>query len=381
MTRTISLLGSTGSIGQQTLQVARELGLRVSALTAREKVDQLEAQVRQFMPRLAVLYDDSAAQILRRRIADLDVEVLSGPEGLLAAASMEEADTVVTAVVGSVGLEPTLAAIGKGKRIALANKETLVCAGELVMAAAEQYGAEIIPVDSEHSALFQSLQGCRDRGEVKRLILTCSGGPFFGKPYEELESMTAADALKHPNWDMGAKITIDSATLMNKGLELIEAMRLYRLPISQVDAVIHRQSIVHSLVEYRDGAMIAQLGTPDMKLPIRYALTYPYRAESPDKPLDLLSCGALTFDKPDMEAFRCLKIAREVAAVGGTACAIMNAANEEAVWAFLRGDTGFNGIHRLVELALDKVEVKYQPSLTDILEADRASRECVRAVL
>ena len=381
MTRTISLLGSTGSIGQQTLQVARELGLRVSALTAREKVDQLEAQVRQFMPRLAVLYDDSAAQILRQRIADLDVEVLSGPEGLLAAASMEEADTVVTAVVGSVGLEPTLAAIGKGKRIALANKETLVCAGELVMAAAEQYGAEIIPVDSEHSALFQSLQGCHDRGEVRRLILTCSGGPFYGKTYEELESMTAADALKHPNWDMGAKITIDSATLMNKGLELIEAMRLYRLPISQVDAVIHRQSIVHSLVEYRDGAMIAQLGTPDMKLPIRYALTYPYRAESPDKPLDLLSCGALTFDKPDMEAFRCLKIAREVAAVGGTACAIMNAANEEAVWAFLRGDTGFNGIHRLVELALDKVEVKYQPSLTDILEADRASRECVRAVL
>ncbi len=381
MTRTISLLGSTGSIGQQTLQVARELGLRVCALTAREKVDQLEAQVRQFMPRLAVLYDESAAAVLRQRIADLDVEVRSGPEGLLAAASMAEADTVVTAVVGSVGLAPTLAAIEKGKRIALANKETLVCAGEPVMAAAEKYGAEIIPVDSEHSALFQSLQGCRDRGEVKRLILTCSGGPFYGKRYEELESMTAADALKHPNWDMGAKITIDSATLMNKGLELIEAMRLYRLPIQQVEAVIHRQSIVHSLVEYRDGAMLAQLGTPDMKLPIRYALTYPYRAESPDKPLDLLTCGALTFDKPDMEAFRCLKIAREVAAVGGTACAVMNAANEEAVWAFLRGDTGFNGIHRLVELALDKVEVKYQPSLADILEADRAARECVKAVL
>ncbi|MBR5572036.1 MAG: 1-deoxy-D-xylulose-5-phosphate reductoisomerase [Oscillospiraceae bacterium] len=381
MTRTISLLGSTGSIGQQTLQVARELGLRVCALTAREKVDQLEAQVRQFMPRLAVLYDESAAEELRRRIADLDVEVRSGPEGLLAAASMEEADTVVTAVVGSVGLAPTLAAIEKGKRIALANKETLVCAGELVMAAAERFGAEIIPVDSEHSALFQSLQGCRDRGEVKRLILTCSGGPFFGKRYEELESMTAADALKHPNWDMGAKITIDSATLMNKGLELIEAMRLYRLPISQVEAVIHRQSIVHSLVEYRDGAMIAQLGTPDMKLPIRYAMTYPHRADSPDKPLDLLSCGALTFDKPDMETFRCLKIAREVAAEGGTACAVMNAANEEAVWAFLRGDTGFNGIHRLVELALDRVEVKYQPSLADILEADRKARECVKAVL
>ncbi|MBQ3549161.1 MAG: 1-deoxy-D-xylulose-5-phosphate reductoisomerase [Oscillospiraceae bacterium] len=381
MTRTIALLGSTGSIGQQTLQVAQELGLRVAALTARENVNKIEAQVRQFMPRLAVLYDPSAAAVLRQRIADLDVEVLSGPEGLLAAASMEEADTVVTAVVGSVGLVPTLAAIEKGKRIALANKETLVCAGELVMAAAEKYGAEIIPVDSEHSALFQSLQGCRDRGEVKRLILTCSGGPFYGKSYEELEQMRPQDALKHPNWDMGAKITIDSATLMNKGLEIIEAMRLYRLPISQVEAVIHRQSIVHSLVEYRDGAMIAQLGTPDMKLPIRYALTYPYRAESGDGLLDLLTCGPLTFDRPDMEAFRCLKIAREVAAIGGTACAVMNAANEEAVWAFLRGDTGFHGIHRLVEQALNKVTVKYQPSLADILEADRAARECVKAVL
>lgn len=381
MTKTLALLGSTGSIGQQTLQVARELGLRVAALTARNNVDKLEAQVRQFLPRLAVLYDAAAAQELRQRVADLDVEVLSGPEGLLAAASMEEADTVVTAVVGSVGLAPTLAAIEKGKRIALANKETLVCAGELVMAAAEKYGAEIIPVDSEHSALFQSLQGCRDRGEVKRLILTCSGGPFFGKSYEELEKMTPQDALKHPNWDMGAKITIDSATLMNKGLEIIEAMRLYRVGIESIDAVIHRQSIVHSLVEYRDGAMIAQLGTPDMKLPIRYALTYPHRAVSHDEPLNLLTCGALTFSAPDMEAFRCLKIAREVAAVGGTACAVMNAANEEAVWAFLRGDTGFNGIHRLVERALDKVEVKYQPSLADILEADRAARECVKAVL
>ena len=216
---------------------------------------------------------------------------------------------------------------------------------------------------------------------MKRLILTCSGGPFFGKGYEELEKMTPQDALKHPNWDMGAKITIDSATLMNKGLEIIEAMRLYRVGIESIDAVIHRQSIVHSLVEYRDGAMIAQLGTPDMKLPIRYALTYPHRAVSHDKPLDLLTCGALTFSAPDMAAFRCLQIAREVAAVGGTACAVMNAANEEAVWAFLRGDTGFNGIHRLVERALDKVEVKYQPSLGDILEADRAARECVKAVL
>lgn len=381
MTKTLALLGSTGSIGQQTLQVVQELGLRVAALTARNNVDRLEAQVRQFLPRLAVLYDPAAAKELRQRLSDLDVEVLSGPEGILKAASMDEADTVVTAVVGSVGLAPTLAAIEKGKRIALANKETLVCAGELVMAAAEKYGAEIIPVDSEHSALFQSLQGCRDRGEVKRLILTCSGGPFFGKSYEALEHMRPQDALKHPNWDMGAKITIDSATLMNKGLEIIEAMRLYRVGIEAIDAVIHRQSIVHSLVEYHDGAMIAQLGTPDMKLPIRYALTYPNRAVSHDQPLDLLTCGELTFSVPDMEAFRCLKIAREVAAMGGTACAIMNAANEEAVWAFLRGDTGFNGIHRLVERALDKVTVKYQPSLADILEADRAARECVKAVL
>lgn len=377
MTRAISVLGCTGSIGRQTLQVASELGMRVTALAANESVDRVEQQVRQFQPRLVVLYREDAAQELRQRLAGMDVEILSGAEGLLRAATMEDADTVVTAVVGSVGLEPTLAAVEKGKRIALANKETLVCAGELVMDAAEQFGAEIIPVDSEHSAIFQSLQGCRDRGEIKRLILTCSGGPFYGKSYEELETMRPQDALKHPNWSMGAKITIDSATLMNKGLEIIEAMRLYRLPASQVDAVIHRQSIVHSLVEYRDGAMLAQLGTPDMKLPIRYALTYPYRAETPDSPLDLLTCGELTFDKPDEDAFRCLKIAGDCAKVGGTATAILNAANEEAVLQFLRGEIGFNDIHRQVERALDAVPVKYQPSLLDILEADRLARAAV----
>ena len=377
MTRTIALLGSTGSIGRQTLQVAQELHLRVAALTASKSVDLMEQQVRAFHPRLAVMFEEGAAKELKERLSDLDVEVLSGPQGLLKAATVEEADTVVTAVVGSVGLEPTLAAIQKKKRIALANKETLVCAGELVMDAAETYGAEIIPVDSEHSAIFQSLQGCRDRSEVKRLLLTCSGGPFFGKTYEELEKMRPQDALKHPNWSMGAKITIDSATLMNKGLEIIEAMRLYRLPPRQVDAVIHRQSIVHSLVEYRDGAMIAQLGTPDMKLPIRYAFTYPYRAETPERPLDLLTCGPLTFDAPDEKAFRCLAIARECARTGGTSTAIMNAANEEAVMAFLRGETGFNDIHRAVETALDKVAVKYQPTLADILEADRLARQAV----
>ena len=377
MTKVISLLGSTGSIGRQTLQVAQELDLRVAALTASKSVDLMEQQVRAFRPRLAVMFEDEAAKELRRRLVDVDVEVLSGPEGLLAAATMEEADTVVTAVVGSVGLQPTLAAIEKKKRIALANKETLVCAGELVMDAAEKNGAEIIPVDSEHSAIFQSLQGCRDKSEVRRLLLTCSGGPFYGKTYEELETMRPEHALKHPNWSMGAKITIDSATLMNKGLEIIEAMRLYRLPVEQVEAVIHRQSIVHSLVEYQDGAMIAQLGTPDMKLPIRYAFTYPYRAVTPDKTLDLLRCGSLTFAAPDEKAFRCLAIARECARVGGTATAIMNAANEEAVLAFLRGEIGFNDIHRAVEKALEVVAVKYQPSLSDILEADRLARAAV----
>ena len=381
MTKTIALLGSTGSIGRQTLEVVRELKLRVVALAAHSSVDLMEAQAREFGPRLAVLYDKAAAEELRQRLRDTDIEVLSGPEGLLAAAQAEEADTVVTAVVGSVGLEPTLAAIRLGRRIALANKETLVCAGELVMAAAKEYGADIVPVDSEHSAIFQCLQGCADRREIKRLILTCSGGPFFGKSYDELETMPPAHALKHPNWSMGAKITIDSATLMNKGLEVIEAMRLYGLPLEQVDAMVHRQSVIHSLVEFRDGAVLAQLGTPDMKLPIRYAMTWPQRAASPEEPLDLLRCGALTFAPIDGDAFRCFSIARQCAREGGTACAIMNAANEEAVWAFLRGENSFNGIHRTVEAALNKVTVKYQPSLADILEADRLAREAARAVL
>ena len=378
MSKSISVLGSTGSIGRQTLQVAEELGLRVVALTAGRQIDLLEQQARQFRPCLAAVYEESAARELRERLRGLPIEVMSGMEGLVAAAELAEADTVVTAVMGSVGLEPTLAAVRKKKRIALANKETLVCAGELVMAEAKKYGAEIVPVDSEHSAIFQSLQGCKDRGEIKRLLLTCSGGPFFGKTFAELEHMTAADALRHPNWTMGAKITIDSATLMNKGLEIIEAMRLYGLPLAQVEAVIHRQSIVHSLVEFRDGAMLAQLGTPDMKLPIRYALTYPYRAETPDRTLDLLACGALTFSAPDEEAFPCLRIAKECAAAGGTACAIMNGANEVAVAQFLRGEIGFNDIPRRVEQALSRVAVKYQPSLGDILEADRSGREAVR---
>ncbi len=378
MTKTIALLGATGSIGRQTLEVVRELGLSVAALTAHTQIDLLERQARQLMPRLAVLYDETVAQELRRRLRGTGIEVMAGEEGLLAAATLPEADTVVTAVMGSVGLKPTLAAIRQGKRIALANKETLVCAGELVMDAAAQYGAEIVPVDSEHSAVFQCLQGCRDRGEVKRILLTCSGGPFYGRTFEELERVTAADALRHPNWHMGPKITVDSATLMNKGLEIIEAMRLYRLPVEQVQAVIHRQSIVHSLVEYRDGALLAQLGTPDMKLPIRYALTYPCRAESPDAPLDLLTCGALTFAPPDETAFPCLRLARQAAKTGGTACAILNGANEAAVGLFLAGEIGFNDIPRRVERTMERVPVQYKPSLADILEADGAARREVK---
>lgn len=377
MTRSIALLGSTGSIGRQTLEVVRELGVAVAALTANSSVDLIERQAREFSPRLVALYDEAAARELKARLSDTGIEVLSGMDGLLAAATAEEADTVVTAVVGMIGLKPTLAAISKGKRIALANKETLVCAGELVMDAAARTGAEIIPVDSEHSAIFQCLQGCRDRGEIRRLVLTCSGGPFYGLSRAELAGKTRADALKHPNWTMGAKITIDSATLMNKGLEIIEAMRLYRLPLEKVSAVIHRQSIVHSLVEFCDGAYLAQLGIPDMKLPIRYAMTYPFRAEHAPDALDLLSCPPLTFARPDEETFRCLAVARRCAEAGGTSCAVMNGANEAAVGAFLREQIGFNDIPALVEAALDTVEQVSNPALADILEADRLARQAV----
>ena len=339
--------------------------------------DLLERQTRQFLPRLVALYDFDAAEKFAGRVRDLNVKVLSGPEGLVEAAAIEEADTVVTAVVGMVGLAPTLTAIEKGKRIALANKETLVCAGELVMDAADRYGAEIVPVDSEHSAIFQCLQGSADRREIKRLLLTCSGGPFFGNKFEELEGMTRKDALRHPNWKMGPKITVDCATLMNKGLEVIEAMRLYRLPLEQVDVLIHRQSIVHSLVEYRDGAVLAQLGTPDMRLPIRYAFTYPRRGENPAEPLDLLTCPPLTFAAPDREAFPCFALAEAAAKEGGTACAILNGANEAAVGLFLQEKIGFNDISRLVKKARESVPVVYHPSLADILKADAAARGAV----
>ena len=377
MSKTISILGATGSIGRQTLDVAEQLGLTVAALTANSNAERLEDQVRRFRPRLAVLTDEAAAKDLAVRLADTGTKVLGGPEALTEAAVCPEADTVVTAVVGMVGLKPTLAAIRERKRIALANKETLVCAGQLVMDTAEQYGAEIVPVDSEHSAIFQCVQGCRDRGEIRRLILTCSGGPFYGQTAEEVSGRTKADALRHPNWTMGPKITVDCATLMNKGLEVIEAMRLYRLPLEQVSVVIHRQSIVHSLVEYRDGAILAQLGTPDMRLPIRYAMTYPERSESPLEPLDLLSCPPLTFARPDRETFPCLRLAEEAAQEGGTACAILNGANEEAVGLCLAEKSGFSDIPRLVAEARAAVTVVRDPSLEDILAADRAARRAV----
>ena len=377
MSKTISILGSTGSIGRQTLDVAEQMGLRVAALTAHASVERMEKQVRQFRPRLAVLTEEAAAKDLTVRLADTETKVLGGFEALMEAATIPEADTAVTAVVGMVGLKPTLAAIKEKKRIALANKETLVCAGELVMDAADAAGAEIVPVDSEHSAIFQCVQGCVDRGEIKRLILTCSGGPFYGMTYDEVGKMTKADALKHPNWKMGPKITVDCATLMNKGLEVIEAMRLYRLPLSQVEVLIHRQSIVHSLVEFQDGAILAQLGTPDMRLPIRYALTWPRRAESPLPPLDLLTCPPLTFAAPDRESFPCLALAEGAARRGGTACAILNGANEAAVGRFLRREIGFLDIPRLVTAALDRVSVQDAPSLEDLLAADTAARRAV----
>ncbi len=373
MTKTITILGSTGSIGRQTLSVADGLGLRVAALTAERNVDLMEAQCRKYRPKLAVLADEAAAEELKVRLEDMNIRVLAGAEALCEAAALPEADTVVVAVCGFAALRPALTAIHEKKRIALANKETMVCAGQIMQAAARESGAEIIPVDSEHSAIFQCLMGCRDRAEIKRLILTCSGGPFFGKTRESLACMTKSDALRHPNWKMGAKITVDCATLMNKGLEIIEAMRLYELPLSKVTAVIHRQSVVHSLVEFVDGAVMAQLGVPDMRIPIGLAMTYPNRAHNPAPALDLLSCGPLTFDAIDETAFPCFALAKQTAKTGGTACTAMNAANEEAVGLFLQDKIGFYDIADAVEAAL-RLPVVQEPSLADIFEADRLAR-------
>lgn len=382
MVKTISILGSTGSIGRQTLDiVCAHPEIRVAALTAGTSVERMAQQCREFQPELAVMATAEAAAALREELKDMQIRISSGEEGLIEAATLESVDCVITAVVGMVGLKPTLAAIREKKRIGLANKETLVCAGELVMAEAEKYGAEIVPVDSEHSAIFQCLMGCGDRREVKRIILTCSGGPFFGMSRDQLTHVTKADALRHPNWKMGPKITVDCATLMNKGLEVIEAMRLYRLPLEQVDVLIHRQSIVHSMVEFTDGAVMAQMGVPDMRLPIQLALTYPQRTDCPVDPLDLTKCAALTFCHPDLENFPCLALARDCARRGGTACPAMNGANEEAVALFLADEIGFYDIYRLVSQAVEKVPFIADPTLEEILEADRLARQAVRELI
>ena len=378
--RCISLLGSTGSIGRQALEVIAAEDMAVAALTANRDVDRLEEQCRRFRPALAVMMDPAAASDLRVRLADTGIRVAAGMDGLLEAAVLPQADTVLTAVVGIVGLRPTLAAVEAGKRIALANKETLVCGGELVMDGAARSGAEIVPVDSEHSALFQCLQGCRDRGEVRRLILTASGGPFWGWEKEKIASATVEQALKHPNWSMGAKITVDSASLMNKGLEFIEAMRLYRLPPEKISIVVHRESIVHSLVEYCDNAILAQLGVPDMRLPIQYALTWPARTAAVAKPLDLLTCPPLTFHAPDCDAFPCLSLALEAARTGGPATAALNGANEAAVALFLAGKISFGEIAQRVEHALATVPVVGKPELEVVLAADQAARRAAETL-
>ena len=378
MMKTISILGSTGSIGRQSLDIIDNLNISVCALTAGTNVQRMAEQCRKYRPALAVMATQDSAQQLMSELTDIEIEVTYGEQGLIRAATMPQADCVITAVVGMIGLKPTLAAIRAGKRIGLANKETLVCAGELVMSEARKCNVEIIPVDSEHSAIFQCLMGNYDHKQIKRLILTCSGGPFYGMDTEQLKTVTKADALRHPNWKMGAKITIDCATLMNKGLEVIEAMRLYDLPLEQVDVVIHRQSIVHSMVEYVDGAVMAQMGAPDMRLPIQLAMTYPERVPCPVEALNLLTCGDLTFRAPDMEAFPCLALARSCAKQGGTACAVMNGANEEAVAMYLNDQIGFYDIYRLVKMAVDTVPFVDDPDLEQILEADRLARQVVR---
>lgn len=374
MSKIVSVLGSTGSIGTQSLSVIKHLGIKVSSLAAFSNVDLLEEQAREFMPSLVAVFSEEAARELKRRLSDTSIRVVSGQEGVLEAAR-DNSDTVITAMSGAAGLFPTIEAIKKGKRIALANKETLVCAGSIVMAAAKRYGAEIVPVDSEHSAIFQCLNGKNEF--LSEILLTASGGPFLGRSSEELQKVRKEDALRHPNWSMGRKITIDSATLMNKGLEFIEAMHLFNASPDQIKVLIHPQSVIHSMVAFLDGSVIAQCGLPDMKLPIQYALTYPERKESLTKAPDFTK-APLTFLEPDLEAFPCLKTAMEVSRLGGTAAAVMNAANEEAVNLFLLDKIGFNEIYRQVLFALEHISNNTNAGLEEILDADRQARELVR---
>ncbi len=373
----VSLLGSTGSIGVQALDVIKRHGLSVTALCAKSNWKLLATQALEFKPKLVCIYDSEYKDLLKEELKGTGITVLSGMEGLCEAACEPSSDIVLNSVVGMVGLEPTLAAINAGKDIALANKETLVAGGMLVTEAIRQKGVKLYPVDSEHSAIFQSLEA-GSRRDLHKIILTASGGPFFGKSFIELENMTAADALKHPNWNMGAKITIDSSTLMNKGFEFLEAMWLFDVKPSQIEVVVHRESVVHSAVEFNDGSIIAQLGVPDMRIPIQYALLYPDRPESSVKRLSLTDYGTLSFLKPDIETFRCLGICIKAAEIADTtAPAIVNAANEVAVASFLKGEIGFNDIARLAESAFDNIEHQTVNSLSDVLSADKSAREFV----
>ena len=376
MVKSISVLGCTGSIGRQTIAVAEHIGMPVAALTANRKIDMMEEQARRLHPKFVAVYDEEAARQFKIAVADTDIQVGSGMEGLIRAATMEETDCVVTAVSGAVGLKPTLAAIDAKKRIALANKETLVCAGDIVMARAAEKGAEIVPVDSEHSAIFQCLMG-RKKGELRKILLTGSGGPFRGKARRELEDVTPEQAVKHPNWSMGAKISVDSATMMNKGLEFIEAMHLFGVTPEEIEVVIHPQSVIHSMVELVDGTVIAQLGVPDMGLPIQLALTYPERKASMFERLDFTKLRDLSFEAPDFEKTPCLKLAMDAARTGGTAPCVMSAANEVAVGLFLRHELGYNQIYDAAAGAIEAVGVVQNPDLDTILEADSAARAYV----
>ena len=374
MKQTLAVLGSTGSIGVQALEVAELCGFKVKTLTANSRTDILEEQIRKFEPETVAVADEKAAADLKIRVADTETKVLSGKSGVEECAACG-ADTVLNSIVGIAGLAPTLAAINEGSKIALANKETLVAGGKLVLDAAKNRGVDILPVDSEHSAIFQSMQGCPDTKQIKRLILTASGGPFFGKTKSELEKVTVEQALKHPNWSMGAKITIDSATMMNKGLELIEAAWLFGMEAKNIDILVHRQSIVHSLVEYADNSVIAQLGVPDMRIPIQYALTYPDRFVSPVKQLDLAAAATLTFENPDYETFSCINLCRRAFEKGGLYPAAVNAANEKANELFRNGKIGFLDIARAVEAALENAPKKDEFTLSEVFETDNLMRE------
>lgn len=377
MKKNLSILGSTGSIGTQTLDVARRLSLHVKAVAAYGNIKMLEDQIREFRPVLAAVFDKAKAKELQIAVADTGTRVTAGMDGLCEAASLAEADVVVNSVVGCVGLRPTLAAIHAGKDLALANKETLVAGGALVMDAAKKNGVKIFPVDSEHSAIFQCLQGCPEKKALARIILTASGGPFFGKTREELAGVTPQQALRHPNWDMGAKITIDSSTMMNKGLEILEASWLFDTPVSQIDVVIHRESVIHSMIEYVDHSVLAQLGVPDMRIPIQYAITWPERYPSPVKHLNLTDYGKLTFFEPDEDTFRCLAACKEAGRRGGLAPAAANGANEAAVQLFLDGKISFLQIGDLVWEAMEHQPDAEASSVDDILNADREAREFV----